>query len=132
LEVARAEADAKRVIAAFESVGNTISSTGDLLGSLFGNLDQFDALSGKAQSLFRQQAEAENKRRDEALKLQRELTGAEIDRIRAQTRSLERGDAFIKIDGAGLQPHLEAFMFEILRAIQVRVNQDGLALLLNT
>jgi len=34
------------------------------------------------------------------------------------------------VDGAGLQPHLEAFMWEILRTIQVRVNQDGLEMLL--
>ena len=40
--------------------------------------------------------------------------------------------ALIKIDGAGLQPHLEAFMWEILRTIQTRVNADGLKLLLGT
>ena len=43
---------------------------------------------------------------------------------------MESGDALIKIDGAGLQPHLEAFMWEILRTIQTRVNRDGLAMLL--
>jgi len=31
---------------------------------------------------------------------------------------------------AGLQPHLEAFMWEVLRTIQTRVNEDGLKLLL--
>ncbi len=31
----------------------------------------------------------------------------------------------IKVDGTGLQPHLEAFMFEILNAIQVRANAEG-------
>jgi len=36
------------------------------------------------------------------------------------------------VDGAGLQPHLEAFMWEILQTIQVRVNQDGLEMLLGT
>ena len=57
---------------------------------------------------------------------------AQIDNIRAQTQALDKGDSIIKIDGAGLQPHLEAFMWEILRTIQVRVNQDGLAMLLGT
>ena len=38
----------------------------------------------------------------------------------------------IKITGDGLQPHLEAFMWEILKAIQVRVNADGLKMLLGT
>jgi hypothetical protein len=31
----------------------------------------------------------------------------------------------IQIDGTGLQPHLEAFMFEILSAIQVRATAEG-------
>ena len=33
-------------------------------------------------------------------------------------------------NGDGLQPHLEAFMWEILEAIQVRVNADGYEMLL--
>jgi len=131
LDIARAEADAKRVVAAFESINTTVNSTGDLLGSLFGLFKDFDNLSFGAIRQIERQIELENKRRDEALKLQRELTLAQIEQIRAQTRNLDKGDALIKVDGSGLQPHLEAFMFEILRAIQVRVNQDGLGLLLN-
>ena len=46
------------------------------------------------------------------------------------TGSGQAAEKVIKIDGAGLQPQLEAFMWEILKAIQVRVNQDGLKLLL--
>ncbi len=34
---------------------------------------------------------------------------------------MQAGDALIQVDGAGLQPHLEAFMWE---------NQQGLGLLL--
>jgi hypothetical protein len=36
----------------------------------------------------------------------------------------------ISIDGTGLQPHLEAFMWEILGAIQVRANAEGSEFLL--
>jgi ribosomal protein S9 len=68
--------------------------------------------------------------REQSFELQKELTRAQIDAIKAQTRAVEGGDALIKIDGAGLQPQLEAFMWEILRTIQVRVNQQGLKLLL--
>jgi hypothetical protein len=32
---------------------------------------------------------------------------------------------FSQINGAGLQPHLEAFMFEILAAIQIKANAEG-------
>jgi TP901 family phage tail tape measure protein len=132
LDIARLEADTKRVEAAFTSIDNTVNSTGDLLGDLFGLFKDFDNLSFGAIRQIERQIESENRRRDDALKLQKELTQAQIAQLRAQTRNLERGDSLIKVDGAGLQPHLEAFMFEILRAIQVRVNADGLRLLLGT
>lgn len=54
----------------------------------------------------------------------------QIASMRAQLKAMENGNPLIKIDGAGLQPHLEAFMWEILKAIQVRVNQQGLKMLL--
>ena len=129
LDVATVEADAKRIQAAFESIDNTVNSTGELLGSLFdllGDASRWDRLE-----IF-DQIEQENRRRDEALELQKQLTEAEIKLLRARAESLERGDSLIQIDGAGLAPHLEAFMWEILRAIQVRVNEDGLDLLLGT
>jgi hypothetical protein len=50
--------------------------------------------------------------------------------LRAKTATLSSGNPLIQIDGAGLQPHLEAFMWEILKTIQTRVNEDGLELLL--
>jgi hypothetical protein len=50
--------------------------------------------------------------------------------LNAEAQQIAKGDALIKIDGAGLQPHLEAFMWEILKAIQVRVNRDGLPFVL--
>ena len=74
----------------------------------------------------------ESKRRDEALKLQKDLTKAQIRMMEAQTDAINNGDGLIKVYGAGLQPHLEAFMWEILKAIQVRVNADGLKMLLGT
>ena len=50
--------------------------------------------------------------------------------MKAQTDALVNGDGLIKIDGSGLAPHLEAFMWEVLKAVQVKVNKDGLKLLL--
>lgn len=120
LNTAQLEADAKRVEATFKSIDTTIQSTGDLLGSLFGNLigtdDPFK--SSKIES----QIDLENRRRQEALEIQKKLAEAEIDRIEAQTRALDRGDSIIKIDGTNLAPQLEAFMWEILKAIRVRAN----------
>jgi TP901 family phage tail tape measure protein len=121
-KIANVEADAARVEAAFESIGETVTSTGELIGSLFESLigteDIFKA------SFIRDQIDLENKRRQEALDMQKKLAEAEIERIRAQTAALERGDALIRIDGTRLAPQLEAFMWEILKAIRVRANAE--------
>lgn len=127
LDIAEVEAGAEKVKAISKSISDTFAGTGDLIGSLFGQLGEgskFDQLGISAQIRL------ENERRDEALKLQKRYTEAQIEQIKARTRAIQRGDAVLKVDGAGLQPHLEAFMFEILNAIQVRVNADGEELLL--
>lgn len=121
LNVADLESQAKRVEATFDSINTTVNSTGDLLGSLFGSLASADTYT---QLRIIEQIEAENKRRDAALELQRKVTEAEIENIKAKTRALDRGDSLIKIDGTGLAPQLEAFMWEILKAIRVRANAD--------
>lgn len=128
---ARIQADAQTVKSAYESINVTITSTGDLLGKLYGQLGNMN-LSGSEYYLIRNQIEAESKARAEALKLQNELTRATIDKVREQAKALQSGNALIQIDGAGLQPHLEAFMWEILKSIQTRVNADGLDMLLGT
>ncbi|MEY2653626.1 MAG: hypothetical protein RLZZ524_654 [Pseudomonadota bacterium] len=130
LDVAQLEEGTKRVIAAFDSINTTIDSTADVIGNIFSLFGDLDKLDSSARNALFEQLDKENKRRDDALKLQKELTEAQIEVLKAQARSLEQGDAIIKVDGSGLQPHLEAFMWEILKAIQVRVNNDGLELLL--
>ncbi len=116
------KADAERVKATFESIDNTVSSTGDLLGSLFGAFNT--ATSNWDKAKIEDQIALENKRRQDALELQKKLAEAEIERIQAQTESLNRGDALIKIEGSGLKPELEAFMWKILSLIRVRANAE--------
>lgn len=127
LDIAEVEAAAQVAKANFESISETFSGTGDLIGSLFGQLadgSKFDQLGIAAQ------IRTENERRDDLLKLQKRYTDAQIEQIKARTRAMNRGDAIINVKADGLQPHLEAFMFEILEAIQVRTNADGEELLL--
>ena len=131
LNIAEIEADTRRIEAAFDSINVSIDSTGDLISDLFKILSG-DYVSWENLRKIENQLEIENKRRKEALDLQSELTRANIENLNARTQSLLRGDALIKIDGKGLQPHLEAFMWEILKTIQTRVNQDGLELLVGT
>ncbi|MDS1310502.1 phage tail tape measure protein [Marinobacter xiaoshiensis] len=127
LDIAEFEANTKRVEAIAETLGKTFENTGDVITSLFGGIDDAYRMT---QLDMASQIKKENEYRKQALDDQSKLTQAQIDNIRQKTQNLKRGDALIKVDGAGLQPHLEAFMFEILREIQVRVNADGEEMLL--
>jgi hypothetical protein len=122
LDIATMETDAERVKAAFDSIDTSITSTGDLLGSLFGSLIDADSLSDKW--AIEEQIEKENELRKQSFDLQKQLAEAEIARIEAQIRAMERGDAAIQIDGTGLEPELEAFMWRILKKIRVRANAE--------
>jgi tape measure domain-containing protein len=130
IDVERVKAQAETVRAAFESINTTIDSTADIISKAFGALTGGDFIDSSTRNALFRQLDVENARRDRALQQQAELTQAQINLLRQQAQAMERGDALVKIDGAGLQPHLEAFMWEILKTIQVRVNRDGLGLLL--
>lgn len=129
INVAELEAQTRQVESAFDSINTTISSTGDLLGSLFGSLNNADAYT-KLQ--ITEQIDLENKRREAALELQKKLTQATIEKIQAETRRIERGDALITVEAAGLEPHLEAIWFQIMKYIRVRVNSDAEQFLLGS
>jgi len=125
-DVAGVEANAKIAGAALDTLAATIESTGTLLGTLFGLLANPDSIN---QDKILEQIAKENELRQQAVELTNKLTQQQIDYMQARTDALLKNDAMITIDGAGLQPHLEAFMWEILAAIQVRVNSDGLEML---
>jgi TP901 family phage tail tape measure protein len=127
LDIAEVEAGAARVEAIAKTLSDNFASTGDLIGSLFGGVD--DA-SRSTQLDIAAQIKKENELRKQAAEDASSLTKAQVEQIREKTRAISRGDALLKVDGAGLQPHLEAFMFEILRTIQIRVNADGEEMLL--
>ena len=121
LNIAQVEANAKVLEATFASIDTTITSTGDLLGNLFGSLKD---LGGIEQSKIQTQIDLENKRRQDALDIQKTLAESQVDLVHAQIRAMERGDAMIQVDGTGLAPQLEAFMWEILKAIRVKANAE--------
>lgn len=127
--IAALDADAKKTVAAFESISVSVQSTGEAITDLFGLLGD-DNISKLDKLDISEQIELENERRQEALDLQKKLTQEEIALARAKRIALISGQALITIDGAGLQPHLEAFMWEILQSIQTRVNADGYEMLL--
>jgi hypothetical protein len=129
LDVAQIEADTRRIEAAFESLNVGIQSTGEVLQTLFSLWAEFDGTAFQ-RSKLESYIEREYKLREQQFELQKSLIESEIALNYERAASLARGDALITVDGAGLQPHLEAFMWEILRAIQTRVNEDGFEMLL--
>ena len=121
------EANADIIEATFKSVDTGIDSTGDLLGSLFGDLTEADW--GASRQIQRQISE-ENKRRTAEFNLQKRLVEAQTDLIKSKQRALERGESLIKVEADGLAPHLEAIWYEILAYVQVRANEEAAEFLL--
>jgi hypothetical protein len=132
VDIANIEAGTKQIEAAFKSVDNTISSTGTTMASFIDSYVDMAKSGQGISSTLEDMIEAEAERRDGALELQKKLVEAQVDNIKARTDAMRNGQAMIQIDGAGLQPHLEAFMFEILAAIQIRANAEGAQLLVGT
>lgn len=134
INTAQIEAQAEQVTSAFESITTGIDSTGNVLGDLIGSFSELDTgIGGDDFSLgfdLRDLMQKENRRRQQEFELQKQLTNSQIDVLKAQKERLQGGDALIKIDGEGLQPHLESFMWEIIRQVQLRVNADGLDMLM--
>lgn len=118
-----AESDAETVSSAFEGISDSITSTSDILTGLYEQMSG-GRLDIMTQSKLQRQISSEEERRQEAFDLQKELTTAQIDLIKQRASAMAAGDPIVTVSGDGLQPHLEAFMWEILSAIQVRVNED--------
>jgi TP901 family phage tail tape measure protein len=122
------KADAAKVVAAFESINTSITSTGETLTGLVGS---WAALAGTFEGAkLWDLIENEEKRRQEAFAQQKELVAEQIQYMKARTKTLERGDTLIKVNADGVAPELERIFHEILRRCQVKANEQGLELLL--
>jgi TP901 family phage tail tape measure protein len=139
LNIEEVKQNAETARAIIETIGETVNSTGETLTGLAELLTGFSSTSSSGYREIMEIIQNEETRRDEAIKMQQEITRAQVEQMDAQTALLRqradayaRGDAAITINGEGLQPHLEAFMWEILETIQTRVNAEGHAMLLGT
>jgi len=129
VDIAAIQAGTEQIKAAFESVNTTIKSTGDTLSSLVKSLTEVGAGSGAGHEII-SLLEDENKRRQEALDLQKQLVEAQVAYLNAVIDRLSQGDAQIQITADGLEPELEAFMFKILERIQMRASSEAQQFLL--
>lgn len=136
LDIEEVKANAEILKSAFESVGKSVEATADSASSMFGQLadllggDQW--LSSTTESWLKKQVETQLELQRAALEIQKNLTDAEIRNLDAKTDKIRdmNKEAMITVDGDGLKPHLEAMMWEVFEAIQIRATEEGLDKLL--
>jgi TP901 family phage tail tape measure protein len=122
LDIANVEAQAKIATAIIESIGQTYTANLGLIGELMGQLSGNNTFADRTRISL---AEQSNKRADELHAAQMKLIAQQIETNRAKAAALVNGTPLISIKADGLKPHLEAFMWEILGAIQVKMAYDG-------
>ena len=122
LNIAEAESSAKMFVSVVEGMANTITSTGDLIGSLFSTLSG-EGLSTLQEWDIESQIGKESKMRNDAHESQMKLNESQKDYMDAKTDAMESGEGLINITADGLEPEIEAFMWKILEKIQIRANE---------
>jgi hypothetical protein len=133
LDIAEVEANAQIVEALAGTLASAFESSADIISSAMGAFWEkdwlFDPDADEHNAFLRDVINSELALRERAISATEALVATQIEYMQAKIDAMNAGDALIQIDGAGLQPHLEAFMWEILSAIQVRVNEEGHAML---
>jgi len=133
VDIADIEANAEKIKAAFGSVNVGLESTGNLLGELFGGLDELlgkDATSAQLRNALLEQIKKENELRERQVNLQEELAQAQVDYMNARINALESGSPLIQVEAGNLTPALEMIFINILELCQVRANQEGVEALI--
>ena len=127
LDIAEIEAGAARLETVAELVATSFENTGNVIGDIVGALNN---ASGYAALIIQKELEAESRRRDELLVLQKELTAAEIALTEARTKKLESGGGLITIEASGVYPELDLVLQAIIERAQIQANAEGTAFLL--
>ncbi len=129
LNIAEIEANSQKVKAIMEGVGTSVSTAGNVLGDIFGSISDLKS-AGFWNFEIEKWIKEQNDIQKEGLEIQKKLAEVESKYMEEKTRRMEQGEALITVDGQGLQPHLEAFMWEILKEIQIRTTEEGVDMLL--
>lgn len=117
-----------QVEAAFASVDTSIESTGDVISSALSTLTQDTDFQTKWAAL--EVLEQEQDYREQSMQLQKDLVEAQTKYLDARTDALQSGETAIKITADGLEPSLQMIMFEVIKKVQIVVNEEGLATLM--
>ncbi len=129
VNIAEAEAAARRVESAFESVNVGIQSTGETIQSLWSILAGED-LNISERLRLESTIEREMKLREKEFELQEALARSQIEYNDARSDAIKSGENFLTVRADGLKPHLEGIWFEIMEALQVRLVEESAETLL--
>lgn len=130
LKVAEIEAQTARIQAAFNSLDNGITSTGQTLSSLADTFANSGNLDEGKQRFLRDIVDAENKRRQQEFDLQKELIGNQNDLLKAKINRMNSGQALITVDSGTLAPELDSLFEKVLKHVQIKATEEGQSLLL--
>ena len=122
LNIAEVEAQTKVAVALIESIGKTYEANTSLIGNLMDSVSGANTFGDRTKISLAYDA---NMRANELHKAQMDLIQKNSEYLIAKTRAAANGNPLITVQADGLKPHLEAFMWEILKAIQVRMAYDG-------
>lgn len=122
LDIAEVEANAKIATSIIDSISQTYAADIGLIGTLMNQVTDGYSFADRTRIAMAKESSA---RVEELHGQQMRLVGAQIDYMRAKTSAIASGSPLVTIQADGLKPHLEAFMWEILGAIQVKMAYDG-------
>lgn len=125
VDIAELEANVKNMETLGRGVEAIWSSTGDTISSLFNQFANLDTSSATIREWVDKLHGKENALREKGLELQERSLEMQEKITSAKLARMNSGQALFSIDGSSLGPHIEAFMFEILSQIQLRVNASG-------
>jgi hypothetical protein len=113
----------------FDDLSTSIDETGSSIDQFF--QDNPAQLSQLEADQWEQAINDDMEKKKADFDLQKDLIDQQLELLEAKERALDSGEGLIKIDSTGVEPALLAFVFEILRLLQVEMNKDGNKFLLN-
>ena len=129
LDIAEVEANAKITEAIAEGLAVSFSAAADAISAGFSVLAKFDSPTSNFREIVRLVEQELNIQQQLAI-AQIELAAAQSEYLRAKAEAFSSGEPLIKITADGLEPELEAFMWQVLERIQVQASAEGAEFLL--
>jgi len=128
VETAQAKSSMEKFKSAMEGISSSVSSTSSSISSMFSDIAGMDDSFQQSMMEFKlnDMIDMMQKQTDAQVRMINER----IKTMKAQRDQMESGEGLITIQGEGLEPELEAFMWKVIEKVQVRVNEQSASFLL--